>query len=138
MTAPVAPKAVAAADRTVQLDVALLGRDYKVACKESERAELVDAVALLDRRMREIRDAGKIAGVERVAVMAALNLAHELMRAKAGAGPQATGPHAAARPPAGPKATAANAAIDADAARRRIDSMHSAIDALMAEQEKLY
>ncbi len=88
MTAPVAPKAIATADKTVQLDVALLGRDYKVACKESERAELVEAVALLDRRMREIRDAGKIAGVERVAVMAALNLAHELMRAKAGAGHQ--------------------------------------------------
>ena len=133
MTAPVAPKAIAAADKTVQLDVALLGRDYKVACKESERAELVDAVALLDRRMREIRDAGKIAGIERVAVMAALNLAHELMRAKAG-----TGQHAAGKPAAGPKAPAVNSAIDADAARRRIDSMHSAIDALMAEQEKLY
>jgi cell division protein ZapA len=138
MTAPVAPKAVAAADKTVQLDVTLLGRDYKVACKESERAELVEAVALLDRRMREIRDTGKIAGVERVAVMAALNLAHELMRAKAGAAHQSTGQHATGRPPAGPKALAANAAIDADAARRRIDSMHSAIDALMAEQEKLY
>jgi cell division protein ZapA len=138
MTAPVAPKAVAAADKTVQLDVTLLGRDYKVACKESERAELVEAVALLDRRMREIRDTGKIAGVERVAVMAALNLAHELMRATAGAGHQRTGQHAVGRPPAGPKAPAANAAIDADAARRRIGSMHSAIDALMAEQEKLY
>jgi len=138
MTAPVAPKAIAAADKTVQLDVALLGRDYKVACKESERAELVDAVALLDRRMREIRDAGKIAGIERVAVMAALNLAHELMRAKAGTGQHATGQHAAGKPAAGPKAPAVNSAIDADAARRRIDSMHSAIDALMAEQEKLY
>ena len=138
MTAPVAPKAIAAADKTVQLDVALLGRDYKVACKEGERAELVDAVALLDRRMREIRDAGKIAGIERVAVMAALNLAHELMRAKAGAGHQAAGPHATGKPAAASKVPAVNSAIDADAARRRIDSMHSAIDALMAEQEKLY
>jgi cell division protein ZapA len=133
MTAPAAPKPVAPADKAVQLDVALLGRDYKVACKESERAELVEAVAFLDRRMREIRDTGKIAGVERVAVMAALNLAHELMRAKsAGASP------IAAKPAAGQNAPAANSAIDADAARRRIGSMHSAIDALMAEQEKLF
>jgi cell division protein ZapA len=133
MTAPAAPKPVAPADKTVQLDVALLGRDYKVACKEGERAELVEAVAFLDRRMREIRDTGKIAGVERVAVMAALNLAHELMRAKS-----AGTPPVAAKPAAGHNAPAANSAIDADAARRRIGSMHSAIDALMAEQEKLF
>ena len=70
----------AEASATVTLDVSLLGRDYKVACKESERAELGDAVALLDRRMREIREGGKIAGAERIAVMAALNLAHDLLR----------------------------------------------------------
>jgi cell division protein ZapA len=138
MTAREPPKAVAAADKTVTLDVALLGRDYKVACKESERAELVEAVAFLDRRMREIRDTGKIAGVERVAVMAALNLAHELMRAQAGGGQPAHGRPAAVPPAAGQNAAAAHASIDADAARRRIGNMHSAIDALMAEQEKLF
>ncbi len=68
------------AERTITLDVSLLGRDFKVACKESERAELGDAVALLDRRMREIREGGKIVGAERIAVMAALNLAHDLLR----------------------------------------------------------
>jgi len=138
MTAPAGPKAVAAADKTMTLDVALLGRDYKVACKESERAELVEAVALLDRRMRDIRDTGKITGVERVAVMAALNLAHELMRAKAGGGHPASGQRAAGPPVAGQNAPAGHSPIDADAARRRIGNMHSAIDALMAEQEKLF
>ena len=54
-------KSATAGDRAVTLDVALLGRDYKVACKESERAELQDAVAFLDQRMREIRDGGKVA-----------------------------------------------------------------------------
>src|SRR5262249_46352484 len=44
----------ASGERMVTLDVSLLGRDFKVACKEAERAELTDAVALLDRRMREI------------------------------------------------------------------------------------
>ena len=45
----------APAERSVQLDVHILGRDYKVACKEHERAELQEAVAFLDGRMREIR-----------------------------------------------------------------------------------
>ena len=58
------------------LDVSILGREYRVACKESERDDLMQAVQYLDQRMREIRDAGKIAGTERIAVMAALNIAN--------------------------------------------------------------
>ena len=68
------------AERTVQLDIQILGREYKVACKEHERAELLEAVGFLDQRMREIRDGGKISGADRIAVMAALNLANELLR----------------------------------------------------------
>ena len=71
-----------ATEKPVQLDVSILGRDYKVACRESERAELMQAVALLDGRMREIRDTGKIAAVDRIAVMAALNMANELLRSR--------------------------------------------------------
>ncbi len=112
--------AAAETERSITLDVSLLGRDYKVACKERERAELVEAVALLDRRMREIRDGGKIAGTERVAVMAALNLAHELLRERKAA-----------------SANAAPNAIDVSGARRRIASMHQAIDQTLAEQDKL-
>jgi len=108
-------------ERSITLDVSLLGRDYKIACKERERAELVEAVALLDRRMREIRDAGKVAGTERVAVMAALNLAHELLRERKAATPNA-----------------APNAIDVSGARRRIASMHQAIDQALAEQDKLF
>lgn len=113
----------APAERTIQLDVSILGRDYKVACKESERAELEEAVALLDRRMREIRDHGKVAAVDRIAVMAALNLAHEAMRAKRGAAPPAP-------------ATAP--AIDGGASTGRIRAMQSAIDQVMAGQDKLF
>src|SRR5437660_553893 len=69
-------------DKAVTLDVTVLGRDYKVGCLEHERAELVEAVQFLDQRMREIRDSGKVSGVERIAVMAALNIAHELLRTK--------------------------------------------------------
>jgi cell division protein ZapA len=116
MTAKTTP----AGDRTVTLDVALLGRDYKVACKEGERAELQDAVAFLDRRMREIRDGGKVAGVDRIAVMAALNIAHELLRMRAQSGVANVAP------------TKVPAAIDDTAARRRIGAMQSAIDEVLA------
>jgi cell division protein ZapA len=120
MTAKTAP----APERMVTLDVALLGRDYKVACKESERAELQDAVGFLDRRMREIRSAGKVAGADRIAVMAALNIAHELLRARAQAGAANVEP------------AKSHAAIDDAAARRRIGDMQSAIDDALAGFER--
>ena len=112
-----------AAEGTVTLDVSLLGREYKVACKAAERAELVEAVALLDRRMREIRDGGKVVGAERVAVMAALNLAHDLLRERHAA--HAAPPHSAAT------------GIDDGALRRRIVSMQSAIDQVLAAQDQV-
>ena len=117
-------------DSPVTLDVSLLGRDYKVSCKESERSELLDAVAFLDRRMREIRDAGKIAGAERIAVMAALNMAHELQRARVDTRAPRNEPATAPvpRPAAG--------AIDGGAARRRIIAMQSAIEQALAGNEK--
>lgn len=107
-------------ERMVTLDVALLGRDYKVACKESERAELEDAVGFLDRRMREIRSGGKVAGADRIAVMAALNIAHELLRARAKTGAANVEP------------VKSQPAIDDDATRRRIGAMQSAIDEALA------
>ena len=108
-------------DRSITLDVAILGREFKVACKDSERTELMEAVAHLDRRMREIRDSGKVSGTDRIAVMAALNIAHDLLRARKSA--------ANAR---------GDAAVDGDVARRRIQAMQVAIDQTMAGQEKLF
>jgi cell division protein ZapA len=106
-------------DKPLQLDVSILGREYKVACRESERAELMQAVALLDARMREIRDTGKVAAIDRIAVMAALNLAHEVLRGRGG------------------DRSATPAAIDDPRAQRRIQAMQSAIDQVMAGQDKL-
>ena len=112
------------AARSITLDITILGREFKVACKESEREELTEAVALLDRRMREIRDAGKVTGTDRIAVMTALNFAHELLRERRAARPAKEAP--------------ADAAIDGDSARRRIQSMQTAIDQVLAGQEKLF
>lgn len=62
-----------------QIDVKILDRDYKLAVDEADRTKLVDAAKMVDEKMRSIRDAGRINGVDRIAVMAALQLAHELL-----------------------------------------------------------
>jgi cell division protein ZapA len=62
------------------LSVRILEKDYFVACSAEERSDLIDSAEFLNNRMREIRDSGKILGLDRIAVMAALNLAHEVIR----------------------------------------------------------
>jgi cell division protein ZapA len=99
---------------TKTLDVKILDRELRIACPEEERGELLDAVAYLDKRMREIRDAGKIASVERIALMAALNITHELLGMKVGRG------------------------IDLSDFKRRMNSMQAAIDQALAEQDTLF
>jgi len=64
------------------LDVTIMGRTYKVACSEEERNALLSAVAYLDRKMSEIKSAGRVASAERIAVMAALNITHELFSSR--------------------------------------------------------
>lgn len=64
------------------VSVHILDKDYLVACREDEREALQDTARYLDHKMREIRDTGKVVGVERIAVMAALNIAHDLLQNK--------------------------------------------------------
>ena len=111
-------------DQATTLDVSILGREYRVGCKQSERDELLLAVQLLDRRMREIRDSGKIAGTERIAVMAALNIAHELLGARNSAETSS--------------APNAQNGFDTASFQRRISAMQTAIDRAMADQDKLF
>lgn len=61
------------------MDVAIMGRTYKVACEDEQREDLLATVAYLDGKMNEIKRAGKVASAERIAIMAALNIAHELL-----------------------------------------------------------
>lgn len=63
--------------------VTILGRDYSVGCPDDEETNLRGAAELLDRRMREIRDSGRVVGAERIAIMAALNIANELHQCQA-------------------------------------------------------
>ena len=101
-------------DKTNTLDVVILDREFRVACPQEERPELLDAVAYLDKNMREIRDAGKITSVERIAIMAALNITHELLTMRLGNG------------------------FDMSDFKRRMESMQAAIDAVLADQDELF
>jgi cell division protein ZapA len=61
------------------VNISIMGKDYMVACGDDEKQALLRSAEYLDRKMREIRDSGKIIGTDRIAVMAALNIAHELL-----------------------------------------------------------
>lgn len=67
-------------DRIARVSVRILEKEYQVACPVEERTDLLDAAEYLNGKMREIRDSGSVVGLDRVAVMAALNLANELLK----------------------------------------------------------
>jgi len=101
-------------DKINTLSVTILDRELRVACPDNERDELLDAVAYLNRKMVEIRDNGKIVNAERIAIMAALNISHELLSMKVGRG------------------------VDLGDLTRRMSSMQTAIDQALSEQDKLF
>ena len=102
------------ADLAKTVEISLLGRTYRVACEDGERDALMQAVTYIDAKMNEIRRAGKVMGAERIAVMAALNVAHELLSVRLGSG------------------------FDLGQAKQRISELESKIDAAIAKQEKLF
>jgi len=70
-------------DQFAEVSVRILDKEYQVACPLEERTDLLDSAEILNTKMREIRDSGRIVGLDRIAVMAALNMANDLMHAKA-------------------------------------------------------
>ena len=91
----------------------VMGREFRVACPEDEQKGLLEAVDYLNRKMDEIRDNGKVIGVERIAIMAALNIAHELLTTKVGG-------------------------FDMAALKRRMQSMETTLDQALRDQSKLF
>jgi cell division protein ZapA len=67
-------------ENSARISVRILEKDYQIACPTDERSDLLDSAELLNSRMREIRDGGKVIGLDRIAVIAALNMANELIR----------------------------------------------------------
>ena len=63
-----------------QVTVRILEKEYFISCPQDERAALLDSAEYLNKKMREVRDTGKVVGADRIAVIAALNMANELLR----------------------------------------------------------
>jgi cell division protein ZapA len=95
------------------LQINVMGREFRVACPEDEQKGLLEAVAYLNKKMGEIRDNGKVIGLERIAIMAALNIAHELLATKVGG-------------------------FDIAELKRRMESMETLLDQAMRDQSKLF
>jgi len=74
--------------RTNAVSVEILEKEYQVACPPEQEPELIAAARHLDQQMRDIRATGKVIGLERVAIMAALNLSHELLSLRGGQAPR--------------------------------------------------
>ncbi len=74
------------------VSVSILDKEYQVACPVDQQPELLRSAQHLDQQMRAIRSTGKVIGLERIAVMAALNISHELLQARSGAGSKASAP----------------------------------------------
>lgn len=69
-------------NESVPVTVQIMDNEYRLACPDAERETLLAAAEYLDKKMLEIRDTGKVLGVERIAVMAALTMAHELLECR--------------------------------------------------------
>ena len=98
--------------------VSILDREFLVACTPEERPGLIAAAAMVDGRMREIRNNARTASADRIAVMAALNIAHELLTLQSGK-------------------NSVNG-FDFDSLKRRMNAMQATLDQALAPQEKLF
>ena len=100
----------------------VMGREFRVAAPGGEERQLAASVEFLNKKLREIRDTGKVVGNERIAIMAALNIAHEFLQLQAGG--------------KGAKSTQAN--VDAELVRRKMGDFEGIIEKALADQEKLF
>jgi cell division protein ZapA len=111
--------------------ISVMGREFRVAAPLGEERQLLASVDLLNRKMKEIRDTGKVVGNERIAIMAALNLAHENL-------------HTLGAAPINPRNERENTpsstvvTIDEAYVRGRINTFESILEKAVSEQEKLF
>lgn len=96
------------------LQINIMGREFRVACPEEDQEGLLEAVEYLNAKMHEIKGGGKVIGLERIAIMAALNIAHEFLSTKVGGG------------------------FDIADIKRRMASMETVLDEAMSDQNELF
>ena len=103
---------------TIQLDVSIMGQAYKLTCKEGEDKALGEAVSYLNEKMCAIRDAAKVKGTDRIAVMAALGIAIDLLSTRSHDGPFS--------------------GLSLGEVKQKIQGMNDAIDQALMPQENLF
>lgn len=96
------------------LRINVMGREFRVACPEGEQQGLLEAVEYLNGKMQEIKSGGKVTGLERIAIMAALNIAHEFLSTKIGGG------------------------FDIAEIKRRMAGMETVLDQALSDQSELF
>lgn len=102
----------------ISVDVTIMGQSYRLACKKEEEETLREAVAYLDAKMCAIRDAGKVRGNDRIAVMASIAMAAEFLSAKVNGGPLS--------------------GQTLSEVKNKITDMHAVLDQALAPQENLF
>jgi cell division protein ZapA len=102
----------------IHLDVTIMGQPYRLVCKEGEERALREAAAFLDKKMSAIRDAGKVKGNDRIAVMAALGMAAEFLSVKSPQGPLSD--------------------LTILEVQQKISAMHQVLDGALTPQEALF
>ena len=95
------------------LQISIMGREFRVACAPDEQKALLEAVDYLNRKMQDIKDQGKITGLDRIAIMAALNISHEFLTSRSGG-------------------------LDVGEFKRRMAGIETTLDQALADQEKLF
>ena len=110
----------------------VMGREFRVAAAEGEERQLIASVDLLNKKMKEIKDTGKVVGNERIAIMAALNIALEHLQAQSSAAGRAS-----------EKANGAteknhHISVDEDFVKRKMLEMETMIEKAITDQEKLF
>ncbi len=93
--------------------ITIMGREFRVSCTDDEKPQLLEAVALVNLKMSELKERSKTVGLERIAVMAALNIAHEYLTTRVGG-------------------------FDIADLRGRINAMETTIDQAMSDQDELF
>lgn len=95
------------------MQISIMGREFRVACGPEEQKSLQEAVDYLNRKMQEIKEQGKINGLDRIAIMAALNISHEFLTTRVGS-------------------------FDVSEFKRRMAGIETTLDQALADQEKLF
>ena len=111
------------------ITINVMGREFRVAAADGEERQLVASVDLLNKKMKEIRDSGKVVGNERIAIMAALNIAHDHLHQSNGAVTKTAEKNVEKSP---------HISVDAAYVKRKMQEMEGMIEKAITDQEKLF